>query len=166
MAATASGPVDTGKVADRRKLRFSSLADLRAEVDRIAASERAGTLRRAGNWTAGQTIGHLATWMSFCWTPCPLKPPWFVRLIVGRMKNRYLNVGMRPGVRIPRVEGGTVGTKPMKLDEAVADYKAAIDRLERENPACPSPLFGMLTRDEATRLNLRHAELHLSFLHP
>ncbi len=166
MTATLTGPVNTGKVVDRRTLRLNSLDDLRAEIDRIAASERAGALKRSGNWTAGQTFGHLATWMNFAWSPCPIKAPWFVRLIVGRRKDKYLNKAMPAGVRIPRVPGGTVGTEPRKLDEALADLKTAIHRLEREAPTCPSPVFGLLTREEAIKLNLRHAELHLSYLHP
>ncbi len=158
--------VNTSKVADRRSLRFSSLADLRADVERVAAAERAGTLRKSGNWNAGQVFGHLATWIEFAWTPNPLKPPWFVRFIVGRRKDKYLNGGMPAGVRIPRVEGGTLGTGPTKLDEGFANLKGAIARLEREPPTEPSPVFGMLTHEEAIKLNLRHAELHLSFLHP
>lgn len=154
------------KGAARRPLRFNSLAELRAEVDRVVAAERAGTLRRSGNWSTGQVLGHLATWMQFSWTPCPIKAPWFVRWIVGRRKYKYLNQAMPAGVRIPRVEGGTLGTEPRKLDEAAADLRAAIDRLEREAPTCPSPIFGLLTREEAVKLNLRHAELHLGYLHP
>ena len=44
--------IDTSKVQDRRKLRFHSIDDLLADVDRIVAAEKAGTLRRTGNWTA------------------------------------------------------------------------------------------------------------------
>ncbi len=164
MAPTA--PIDTAKATDRRKLRFNTLADLRAEVERIASAERAGTLRRSGNWTAGQVFGHLATWMGFAFSPCPLKPPWFVKLIVGRRKARYLNEGMPTGVKIPRVEGGTLGTEPLSLDDGLLRLRSAIDRLEREQPTCPSPVFGPLTQEEAIKLNLRHAELHLGFLHP
>ncbi len=152
--------------ADRRRLRFNSLAELRAEVERVAAADRAGALRRTGNWTTGQVFGHLTTWMEFAWTPNPLKPPWLVRFIAARQKNKHLNKAMRPGARIPGVEGGTLGTKPTAMDEGLANLRDAIDRLEREAPTCPSPLFGMLTREEAIKLNLRHAELHLSFLHP
>ena len=44
--------IETGKVQERRRLRFNSVDELRAEIDRIVAAERAGTLRRSGNWTA------------------------------------------------------------------------------------------------------------------
>lgn len=162
---TTTTPVNTGKSTDRRKLRFASVADLRSEVDRIATAERAGTLRRSGNWTTGQVFGHVATWIDFLWTPNPLKPPWIVRWIVRRRKDKYFNEGLPAGVRIPRVEGGTLGTAPLSLDEGLNRLRAAIDRLDREAPTQPSPVFGPLTHEEGIKLNLRHAELHLSFLH-
>src|SRR5207244_91073 len=61
-------PVDTAKIADRRVLRFDSLDQMLAEVDRLVDAERIGRLKRLGNWTLGQTLGHLATWMEFGYT--------------------------------------------------------------------------------------------------
>jgi hypothetical protein len=163
---SSTGSIDTGKVTERRALRFETISDLRADLERIEKSERAGTLRRTGNWTPGQVLGHLATWAEFSWNPNPLKPPWFVRCIVRRGKDRYLNKGMPAGVRIPRVEGGTLGTEAMTLDAGLSRYRAALDRLEDEPPTEPSPIFGVLTHEECIKGQLRHAELHLSFLHP
>ena len=57
MATSSSSPVNTGKVADRRVLRFESIDQVLAEVDRLAAAERAGRLRRLGDWTLGQALG-------------------------------------------------------------------------------------------------------------
>jgi hypothetical protein len=160
--------VNTGKVTDRRTLKLRSLADLRADIDRIEAAANAGTLRRTGNWTTGQVLGHLAAWMSYPYVGFPMKrAPWFVRLIVGRRKNRYLNEAMPSGVRIPGIEGGTVGLEDLTVQEAVSKLRSSIARLESGAPPVhPSPVFGEMTLDEVVRLNLRHAELHLSFLHP
>lgn len=166
MGEAGAGTVDTGKSADRRMIRFSSLAELRADVERVAASERAGTLRHSGNWTAGQVFNHPATWMEFLWTACPIRVPFYIRWMLKVRKARYLDEGLPAGVRIPRVEGGTLGTEPAMLEVGLRRYLAAIDRLEREAPTEPSPVFGPLTHDVGIRLNLRHAELHLSFLHP
>jgi hypothetical protein len=95
------------------------------------------------------------------------RAPWFIRLIVGRRKNRYLNSAMPSGVRIPGIQNGTFGTEDLPIEEGAARLRRAIARLESgQQPAHPSPVFGMLSLDEVTRLNLRHAELHLSFLHP
>ena len=38
-------------------------------------------------------------------------------------------------------------------------------RLESQVPTRPNPLFVSLTHEEYIKLNLRHAELHLSFFH-
>lgn len=164
--APTTAPVNTGKTTDHRKLRFTSIADLRAEVERVAAAERTGMLRRSGNWTVGQVFNHLATWMEFGWKPCPIRPPFFIRWIVKGRKAKYLNEGMPAGVRIPRVEGGTLGTEPATLEDGLRRYMAAIDRTEREAPMEPSPIFGPLTHQEFINGQLRHAELHLGFLHP
>ena len=42
---TSPVPVDTGKVAGRRMLRFESIDQAMAEVERLAETERAGRLR-------------------------------------------------------------------------------------------------------------------------
>lgn len=158
--------INTGKVTDRRRLRFNSIADLRADLDRIEKAERAGTLRRTGNWTVGQILGHLASWAEFSYTGHSLRPPWFVRFFARRRKGKYLDGGLPAGVIIPRVPGGTLGTEDVGLETGLKRLRAVLDRLEREAPTIPNALFGPLTHQEWIKLNLRHAELHLSFLHP
>jgi hypothetical protein len=155
---------DTAKVASRRQLRFQSVEDVLRELDRIAEAERAGRLECLGNWTCGQILGHLATWAEYAYNPAPLHTPWFVRIILRLRKNKILNEGMSAGVIIPRVPGGTLGTELMPLDQGLARYRAALERLRREPPTAASPAFGPLTHDQAIKLNLRHAELHLGFV--
>jgi len=155
--------VDTGRVSGCRTLRFASLDELWADVERLAAADRAGTLKRRGNWTLGQALGHLATWGQFAFDGTPLQPPWFIKLILRMRKKRYLHEGMPRGVRIPKVEGGTLGTEPLALDDGLSRYRAVIDRLRRETPSKPNVIFGPLTHEEWIALQLRHAELHLSF---
>lgn len=164
-AQTSRATVDTGKVK-RRVVRFHSVADLRADLGRIEAAQRAGTLRTLGNWTPGQIVGHLATWAQFSFDGNPLRPPWIIRFIVGRRKNRYLDGGLPAGVKIPRVPGGTLGMEDAPFDEAMARYRRVMDRLEREAPTRPNVIFGRLTHEEWIKLHLRHAELHLGFLDP
>ena len=155
--------IDTAK-CDRRHLRFESIDDVLREVDRLAELDRAGRLACLGNWSFGQIIGHLATWSEFAFKPAPLNPPWFIRLILRMLKSRRINSEMPAGVRIPGVADGTLGTEPTSLEVALPRYRAALERLRRETPTAPSPAFGMLTQDEAIKLNLRHAELHLGFV--
>jgi hypothetical protein len=161
-----SAPVATGKVPDRRLLRFESLDQVLAEVDRLAEAEQAGRLRRLGNWTLGQTLGHLAAWAEFGYTGTPLKTPLVIKLLLRLRKKKFLYGRMRSGVRIPGVEGGTLATGPVPLDEALGRYRAVLQRLKAEAPTAPNAIFGRLTHEESVALNLRHAELHLGFLVP
>jgi hypothetical protein len=158
--------VDTGKVAARRILRFESINQVMAEVERLAEAERAGRLKRLGNWTLGQALGHLAAWTEYGYTGVPLKVPFFIRWILRLQKRKFLYGPMRSGVRIPRVEGGTLATDPVPLEEGLGRYRRALERLKVEAPTAPSPIFGRLTHEESIALSLRHAELHLGFFIP
>ena len=158
--------VDTGKISGRRVLHFNSMDELTADVDRLVAAERAGRLRRLGNWTLGQTLGHLATWMDFAFTGSPLNPPWIIKMIIRLKKKQFFQGPMPAGVKIPGVEGGTVGTADVPLDEALPHFRKAADRLKNEAPALPHNIFGKLPHDQFIAMNLRHAELHLGFFIP
>jgi len=164
----AAGPklVNTAKVANRRLLHFESIDQMLQEVDRLVAAERAGRLLQLGNWTLGQALGHLATWSEFSYTGVPLKPPFFIRWILRFQKNSFLYKPMRAGVRIPGIDGGTLGTEPVALDDGLARFKSICQRLKNEAPTVPSPVFGQMTHDESIALSLRHAELHLGFFVP
>jgi len=159
-------PIDTGRIAERRILRFESINDCLDEANRLAASYRRGACKQLGNWTLGQTFGHVAAWAEFSFSPCPIKAPWIVRFIMGFQKNKFLHSPMKPGIRIPRVDGGTVGTEPMEMEEGLKRFIRSFERLKRETPTCPSPVFGPLTRLEAQAMNERHAELHFGFFTP
>jgi Protein of unknown function (DUF1569) len=166
--ATQAAPeaVDTGKVAGRRVLRFETIDQMMADVDRLVEAERAGRLRRLGNWTLGQVLGHLAVWAEYGYTGSPLKVPFFIRWILRLRKRKFLYGPMRAGVKIPGVEGGTLATEPMPLEEALGRLRRVMERLKTEAPAAPNPIFGPLQHEESVALNLRHAELHLGFLIP
>src|SRR6516165_12109003 len=100
---TSPVPVDTGNVTGRRVLRFESIDQMMAEVDRLAEAERAGRLRRLGNWTLGQTLAHLAAWAEYGYTGSRLKVPFFIKWILRLRKRRFLYGPMRAGVKIPGV---------------------------------------------------------------
>lgn len=158
--------VNTKRLRDRRTLALDSLDDLRAETKRLAAAERAGRLRRAGNWTTGQILGHIAFWMNaaFDGMPGPM-PPLVVRLIGPILIKPLLLWKMPAGVRFPGVEQGTYGVEPISTDEGERRLLAAIDRFERDQLPDRHVAFGRMSREQWTRLQLSHARLHLSFLH-
>jgi hypothetical protein len=161
-----SALVDTGKVTGRRTLRFETIDEMMADVDRLVEAERAGRLERLGNWTLGQTLGHLATWTEYGYIGCPLNPPFFIKWILRLRKQKFVWEPMRAGVKIPGVKGGTLATDPMTTDEALARLRQVMERLKKEPPTHPHNIFGQLKHEESIAITLRHAELHLSFLRP
>lgn len=162
-----SNTTGTAEVSDRRSLRFETIEELRAEVDRIVASAEAGTLREGGHWTAGQIFGHLAAWIDYAYDGYPFTTPWFIRLFLRSRVKRYLRDGLPAGVRIPGVKEGTHATEALSLEAGAERLRRALDRLRSDEPArYDSPAFGRLTDEDRIALNLRHAELHLGFLHP
>lgn len=150
----------------RRTLRFDTIAELEAEIDRIVAADRDGQLRTTGHWTPGQIMAHVAAWIEYGYDGYPLRPPpWFVRWFLRWQGKRFLRVGMPSGVRIPRVKDGTFGQDEMPTAAAAERLRRALQRLQSGEPAkFDSPAFGPMSHDDRIRLNLRHAELHLGFL--
>jgi hypothetical protein len=121
-------------------------------------------LRYLGNWTLGQILGHLATWVGFAYDGVPVTPPLIVRWIMKPMKKRFLYKAMPPGVHIPKAPGGTFGTDPLPLNEGLARLRRAYERLKTSPPDRLHPIFGKMTGNEWINGQLRHAELHLSFV--
>lgn len=158
---------DTTKTPGRRSLRFRTINDVLADMDRIVAAEEAGTLRQSGNWTAGQAFGHIAAWMNYAYDGYPFKVPWFIRLILRIRVRKYLRDGLPTGVRIPKVKGGTYATQALSTEEGAAQLRRALARLAGDEPATyDNPAFGKASDEDRIALNLRHAELHLGFLQP
>lgn len=160
--------IDTKNVTDRRTLRFENFMEVLTDAELLAEAERQGTLRATGNWTLGQAIGHLAFWARAPLDGYPNlpRPPWVIRVLMPLFKKNFLNKGLPAGVRIKGVPDGTYGIEPMATEEAIAQLLPAYDRLVREKPPSLNPVIGRMTHEEYIKLNLRHAELHLSFFHP
>lgn len=161
--------IDTQKVKGRRSLRFESFDDVRADLEKLAQADRDGTLRHLGNWTPGTIFGHLAAFMSYPYDgfpPAISNPPWAMKMLLRAVKHKILAMAMLPGVRIPGIEGGTVATEDPGFDAGLARLLTMIDRLEATDPGVDGPLFGRMSHDQWRALNLRHCELHLSFLVP
>lgn len=159
--------VDT-KAAEHRTLRFGSIDDVLAEIERIVAAERAGTLRAAGNWTVGQTLGHLATWIDLPYDGYPptMRPPWIVKVILRLQKNKFMRGPLPRGVRIPKMPEGTLGTEKLSTEEGLSRARAAFARLKAAPPGVPNIIMGPMTHEEWMVMHQRHAELHLGYLHP
>jgi hypothetical protein len=159
------GTVDTRAVTDRRSLRFASLDDLLSDAQRCADADHAGTLRRSGNWSLGQTLDHLASWIDYGFDGYPFRPAFVLRLLGPLIKRQALR-GLTSGVRIPGAPDGTYATDAVSTEEGLAHLRRSVERLKGRAPTIRNPVFGPMTHEEWRSLHLRHAELHLSFMHP
>ena len=154
------------KTVEYRTLRFATIDECLAEIQRIRAAHAAGTLRTTGNWTPGQIMAHVAAWIEFGYVGCPIPPPpFFVRWILRLRLKSILRKGMPRGVQIPRVPNGTVGMDEMSTPDAADRLQTAFGRLASGEPArFDSPAFGAMSHADRIELNLRHAELHLGYI--
>lgn len=159
-------PESNAPAAERRKLRFASIDEVITDVDGLVRAESAGNLRQVGNWTLGQTLGHLAAWAGFCYDGYPINPPRVIGWILRLRRHAFIHGPMRSGVRIPRVKGGTVATEELSTAEGYSRFRTAFERLKSEPAMDRHPFLGRMTQEDWIALNLRHAELHLSFLKP
>jgi hypothetical protein len=155
--------VQTGKV-QRRPIRLATIAEALAEAQRCADAENAGTATYLGNWTVGQILNHLGAWANFAFDGNGLHMPWFVRLFGPPMLKRFLKNGLPAGQSIPKVKGGTLATERLSADDGLVRFTHGFTRLQQNVPPDRHPLFGPMTHEQWIALNLRHAELHLSFV--
>ena len=152
----------TQQVENRRELHYSNLNDIITDAESLASGE----YRTSGNWTFGQILEHLAMAMDCSIDGFGFKAPWLVRTFVAPViKNRVFSKPMPAGFKLPakasRLQPGDV-----TVEEGLEHLKRAIARYETETPSAPHPFFGKLARQEWVSLTLRHAELHMSFVHP
>lgn len=161
--------IDTKHVKGRRTLRFETLDDVLADAEAVVAAEKRATLKQLGNWTPGRALAHLAAWANYPYDGYPPtlgRPSWFIRWILGLKKHSYIHHGLPAGVRIPKVEGGTVGADEVSGKEGLKRLQTALERMKNAPPTTPNLIFGSLSHREWMALQCRHAELHLSFFDP
>jgi hypothetical protein len=152
----------------RRSLQLDNLNDAVREAESLLANG----YDKAGNWDLAQTCGHLAEWMRFPLDGFPRGPLpirvmlWVIGVTFARRKlQQTLSSNSMPA-------GGP--TLQETVPPAGGDEAAAVDHLRETvarfqthaGPLHPSPLFGDLDRETATRMQLLHCAHHLGFLVP
>lgn len=151
----------------RRPLRFRSLEDARAEVDRLSASQRAGRLVCAGNWTMAQIVEHITKFIEGSLDGFSFRAPWILRVIGRAIKPWCIGKPMPRGVQLRGKSALLLPSDDAELEACLARFNAAMDRLRAgERMEAESPLFGPLTHDQWVQMHLRHAEHHLGYLRP
>jgi hypothetical protein len=157
-----SMPVNTAKVAGRRKLDYASLEELLADADRLSS----GPVKVLGNWSAGQIFKHLALAYNGSIDGFTMTFPWPLRMMAKIFKGKLLNGPMPAGFSLPSDGAKALGPGPTSPEEGLADLHAAVLRLKRESQRAKHPMFGDITNEEWNKIHLKHASLHMSFLVP
>jgi Protein of unknown function (DUF1569) len=155
--------IDTGRVKNRRQVRYQSFDEFLADAERLAARP----VREFGNWTLAQICDHLARSMNVSIDGTPERFPWALRITLRLARKRIIGHPMKPGYHVPENVAALLRpeTAPC-LRESVCKLRSAAARFQSASEFPPHPAFGMLRRDEYQALALRHAELHLSFIEP
>lgn len=158
-------------MSDRAERRALDFRDFDAVV-RDAEALAAGGYTKAGNWDLSQVCGHLADWMSYPIDGVPKASPparvvlWVVRNTVGRgmlkrvLRERRMPAGTSTLSQSVHAAGGSDADGVERLRRAVQRFRG------HEGPFLPSPLFGQMSREEITQLQLVHCAHHLGFLTP
>src|SRR5580704_9184115 len=122
-------PINTKTLPTRRQLHFNTIPQAITEADRLAAAERAGKLTQLGNWTFGQNLGHLASWVDYSFNGPPMKIPAIVRMFARPFRRRFLFKPMSPGSKIPGTQTGTFGTDLLSTDEGLSRFHTNFNRI-------------------------------------
>lgn len=147
----------------RRQLHFQSLEEILSEVERLAARR----VRTVGRWTFAQIVQHLADTMRCSLDGFGFQATWVARFLIAPLiKNSLLTKPMKPGFRLPSRAQSLLPSADVSLEAARANLREALARYEFEQPTAAHPFLGRLAAQEWVSLQLRHAELHLSFVIP
>jgi Protein of unknown function (DUF1569) len=155
-------PIDTAKVAGRRKVEYASLKELVADAERVTS----GPFQTLGNWSAGQTFAHLARVINGSIDGIDHQAPWIFRFLAGFRKQSILRGPWQPGFQLPARAAAVLVPGPTSTEDGLAALRTAVARFEKERKSNRHPVLGMLTPDEWDQLHRVHGALHMSFLVP
>jgi len=133
--------------AERRKLRFNSLADILDDAEQLAARKH----RTTGSWTSAQILKHLALGADACFDGFgEFQAPWWARWFIAPLvKQRFLRETMRSGIKVPENVTTLMPPPGVTLDEGLSHLRQALRRFESESPTAPHPFLGRLKNKEA-----------------
>ena len=156
--------VDTKRVGGRRDVHYRTMQDLLDDVERISA----GPYRTVGNWSLAQICAHVSKALNLALDGERIPTPWIVRVLARLLFKRRLIEGPMPAgfqvkgaavrILIPGVDTG--------LDQALAALRTSVARWQKGAPTHPHFILGPMTPAQWDSLQLRHAELHMSFVQP
>lgn len=155
--------IDTRKVVGRRQIRYQSIDDLLADAEQLAA----GPHRTLGNWSLGMILKHLASAFNMGLDGSPTSAPRPLQMLIRAvMQKRFFEGPMKPGFKLPKKASAKYMPTATSTEEGLGLLREAIGRWKSASHRYPHPLLGPLTPAEWDLCELRHAELHMSFVVP
>lgn len=165
--------IDT-RTAVRRAIVLPTLADLLREIDAVESAARAimagdahAGVRVTGNWSVGQILQHQARFISCLYHGPEADGSLAVRTVRRATRKLTLTRPMTPGTSLPDEIADAISPDiVVYTDAGAAELRAQVQRLaHREINPHPHPIYGSLAHEDWIRYHLRHAELHMSFIH-
>jgi hypothetical protein len=152
--------VDTRKVEGRREVHYQSLDEFLEDARRCAA-DGSTTI---GNWSISKIYHHLAVALHAAIDGYGFRVFWPKRVLaILFAKKKILTRGFSPGFKIPSKAKRLEPTE-MPVEDALGQLVTAVERYQANPKRAPHPVLGIFTSEEADQFQLRHAELHMSFI--
>jgi hypothetical protein len=147
--------------ASRRRVHYNSFDEVLADAERAVQ----GKAETTGNWSLGRILEHLAIANEKSIDGFGFQAPLPVRMIAGTfLKKRLLRNGLKPGFQLSKRGAQVLVPEEINADTALDHLRRSVKRLKSETKRSPHPFLGSMEIEESNCLNLRHAELHMSFV--
>jgi len=151
------------KTGSRRVLKFQTLGDLLADVQKLQASDAIAI----SEWTPGQIVGHVTAVIEASVEGFTFSVPFPLRVVGKLIKNRSLTKGLPSGLKVPaKAQDAFIPPVDLTFDTAVKRLAETIEKAKQRKMTQVSPIFGKLSHEQWVQLHCRHAELHFGFLTP
>lgn len=150
---------------ERRVIKFNSLDEVVAEVERLAGGE----VRTTGSHSFPEIVRHLALTQDMVTGKIKgPSPPWYMKLVIGLMKSRLMqDKPLAPGFNLPaKAEAFFWPESDVNLADAISHLKESVENFNANGPLPKHPVFGKISAEQNLSMSLRHAAMHLSFVHP
>src|ERR1700685_4385003 len=156
-------PIDTKRVANRRRGEYESLSALLADAELQAASRH----RTLGNWNLAQIFDHLSRSLRVAVEGTHAAFPLPARIFLRPLRTRFFSRPLKPGFHVPpKLEAVLRPGTELSIERSLQQLRDAVVQFECAKQLASHPAFGRLTPEEWRQITLRHAELHMSFVVP
>ncbi|MCA9053080.1 MAG: DUF1569 domain-containing protein [Planctomycetaceae bacterium] len=120
-----------------------------------------------GNWSQGQIYKHMALAINMMIDGASFNLPAPLRWVFWTfMKKRMLTRTLDPGFQLPQKAASTIPSADTTVLEGLDLLRQAVARIKSTDQRATHPGFGQVPREEWDAFQLRHCEMHMSFIVP